>query len=156
MAWSSQREKDGKSHCLKEDITPEKLKAIENIALDDYEYSGGPFKGVMRVDHAEQYLENLNHLLFEQDCSARGRLQTRIDKLFKQLDKLCKKQCSAMGFDYFFHNEGAPDYFQYYHDAVDHSENAELLGDKLAIPTGDYADYWVRYLIRHTRFYNVL
>ena len=60
MAWSSQRKKDGKAHCLKDDITPEKLKAIENIALDDYEYSGGPFKGVMRIDHAEQYLENLN------------------------------------------------------------------------------------------------
>ena len=65
------------------------------------------------------------------------------ENLFKQLDKLCKKQCAAMGFDYFFHNEGAPDYFQYYHDDVDHSENAEILGDKLAMPTGDYADYWV-------------
>ena len=45
MAWSSQRKKDGKSHCLKEDITPAKLKAIEDIAMNDYEISGGPEDG---------------------------------------------------------------------------------------------------------------
>ena len=141
MAWSSQRKKDGKSHCLKEDITPKKLKAIENIALDDYEYAGGPFKGIMHIDQAEQYLENLNHLLFERDCSARNRLQTRIDKLFHQLEKLCKKQCAEMGFDYFFHTAGSPDYFQYYFDDVDHSDNVEILGEKVAMPTAEYSDY---------------
>ena len=46
-----------------------------------------------------------------------------------------------MGFDYFFHTVGSPDYFQYYYDDVDHSENAEILGDKLAMPTGIYDDY---------------
>ena len=101
----------------------------------------------MRIDHAEQYLENLNHLLFEKDCSARTRLQTRIDKLFKALDKLCRKQCQAFGFDYFFHTEGAPDYFQYYYSEADHSQSAETLGDKLAIPSGEYADYWITYCL---------
>ena len=51
MAWSSQRKKDGKSHCLKDDITQAKLKAIEDIAMDDYEISGGPKNGKFETNY---------------------------------------------------------------------------------------------------------
>ena len=74
---------------------------------------------------------SLFHLLFEPECKSRFKLQKRLDKLLAQLQKHCRTQCRALGFDYFYHvpDDTPVDYFQSYydiHDGYDH-----ILGDDL-------------------------
>ena len=132
------RKSKGKLNCLKVDNVKElkdRLKVLEFIYKKDLSTGrddvNGTFQQIQYIHYFENYLENVNNLLFKSfinpygkfdgdqrgqrpvPCRVKLEIQKRIDKLFRYVGIHCRRMCPFLGWEGYNHVR-SDDYIDYY------------------------------------------
>ena len=129
------RQSKGKLNCLKVDNVKDlknRLKVLEFIYNKDLSSGrddvNGTFQQIQYIHYFENYLENVNNLLFKSfinsadsgengqrpvPCRVKLEIQKRIDKLFRYVEIHCRRMCPFLGWEGYNHVR-SDDYIDYY------------------------------------------